>query len=79
LCKFAIDSLKKITDKKEDPESYFIDVIEKAMIFDYERARERRVLTKNELEQYYKNAFAPVINIALMITKSQLRQIKFQR
>jgi len=43
------------------------------MVFDYERSKERRTLTSQELGDYYWKTFSPVINILLIGLKSDLR------
>ncbi|PIN73759.1 hypothetical protein COV20_06080 [Candidatus Woesearchaeota archaeon CG10_big_fil_rev_8_21_14_0_10_45_16] len=73
LYKFAIGPIKEMATETDDPKSYFIRVIKDAMLFDFERAKERRVLTRDEIEQYYDDTFTPVTNIALIIAGSQQR------
>lgn len=70
--KYAIDSLEQRTRNDDDPRGDFIKSID-SIIFDYHRAKERRVLTFKEVEDYYKMAFDPVINITLMATNSSVR------
>lgn len=53
-------------------QSDFKRVIE-VMLFDYERSKERRVLTKQELDDYFVRTFVPVLNISLQIGESELR------
>ena len=73
LYRFAIDSMKEMAAETDRPMSYFMRVIEDAMLFDFERGKERRVLTRTELESYYNNTFTPITDIALIISGSHLR------
>ncbi len=73
LYRFAISHIKEMAHEHDDPESYFTRVIRNAMLFDYERAKERKVLTREAIEQYYDNTFTPVMNIALIISGSYQR------
>lgn len=73
LYRFAIGPIKKMAHETDDPESYFVRVVEDAMLFDFKRAKERRVLTREQLERYYDDTFTPVTNIALIIAGSSLR------
>jgi len=73
LYRFAIGPIKEMAIEADDPESYFVRVIRDAMLFDFERAKGKRVLTNDEIEQYYDDTFTPVTNIALIIAGSQQR------
>lgn len=73
LYRFAIGHLVDMAKKGEYPTQHFSRVIKNAMLFDYERAQNRRVLTAEELEQYYDDTFAPVMDLALMIAGSSQR------
>ena len=73
LYTFAIRSLKEMASEKDNPEFYFTQVIRDAMLFDYERAKNKKVLTREELERYYDATFIPVMNIALLIAGSRQR------
>lgn len=73
LYRFAIGHLADMAKEGEDPARHFKRVIKDAMLFDYERAKNHRVLTVQELEQYYDDTFAPVMNLALMIAGSSQR------
>ena len=48
-------------------------IIQEEIIFDHVRASERRVLSSEEIEKYYRDAFDPVINITLLAIDSNLR------
>ncbi|OGH07947.1 MAG: hypothetical protein A2W22_06785 [Candidatus Levybacteria bacterium RBG_16_35_11] len=56
----------------DNPRKDFVSSVN-AMIFDHQRSQERRVLTKDELQEYYSNSFTPVINILLIGINSNLR------
>jgi len=73
LYRFAISHLVDMAKEGEDPTQHFSRVIKNAMLFDYERAQNRHVLTAEELEQYYSDTFAPVMDLALMIAGSSQR------
>lgn len=73
LYRFAIGHLVDMAKEGEEPAQHFNRLIRNAMLFDYERARNCRVLTAAELEQYYEDTFAPVMDLALMIAGSSQR------
>ncbi len=73
LYNFAINHIQKMANDSDDPESYFVRVIEDAMLFDYNRAKDSRILTRNEIETYYEDTFVPVTDLALIIAGSKLR------
>lgn len=70
--KYAIENLESRLRSDDDPRGDFIKSID-SIIFDYHRAKERRVLTFSEVGDYYKMAFDPVVNITLMATGSSVR------
>lgn len=72
LAKFAIARLNERKRDGDDPEANFLKAID-IVIFDYERAEERRVLNFDELEDYYWKAFSPVVNLSLIAVQSQFR------
>lgn len=72
LAKYAIDTLRSRAREGDDPKHDFLESID-AMIFDCQRSRERTVLTKQELDEYYWKTFSPVVNILLVGLKSKLR------
>lgn len=72
LYHFAIAQIEKIKKEEDNPEADFKRVVS-AMVFDWERSQQAQLLSREQLEQYYENTFAPVLNISLMIAKSQLR------
>lgn len=73
LYRFTVKHLAAMVHADESPEAYFKRVIKDAMLFDYERAQERRILSSEELEQYYEDTFEPVMDIALIGTGSSMR------
>lgn len=69
---YSLDVLESKAKSNDDPRGDFVRAID-AIIFDRERASERKVLSAKEIEQYYRNAFDPVINITLLAIDSNLR------
>ena len=55
----------------KDPRVHFSRLID-ALMFDYERTRNRRVLTKEELDQHYRNTFFPLIDFMFESLDSEL-------
>lgn len=74
LVQYSLDILERKARPEDNPRQDFVSVID-AMVFDYNRAGERRVLSKQELENYYHDTFFPVVNIALIGLGSQFRAI----
>ncbi len=72
LAKFAIGGLSQRGKDGDNPKQNFLDEID-VMLFDYHRAKERKVLTRSELDKYYENTFFPVVNIMLIGINSRLR------
>ncbi len=72
LLRYSLDVLEEKRKPNDDPRGDFVRAID-AIIFDHERASERRVLSAEKIEQYYHNAFDPVINITLLAIDSNLR------
>lgn len=72
LAKHAVDNLERQKKPGDNPRLEFLRAID-GIIFDYERSKERRVLTAEQLEDYYFRAFDPVVNLTLMILNSSLR------
>ncbi len=67
--------MERIEDYKRDgdnPEEDSRKIIE-IMLFDYQRSKEKTVYSRRELEEYFKRVYVPVMNISLMIARSQLR------
>jgi hypothetical protein len=72
LLEYALDSLEPKSKQGDDPRGDFIRSID-SIIFDGNRAQNRSLLTEEEIESYYHEAFDPVINITLMALDSDLR------
>ncbi len=73
LYRFAVKHLMNMAKNGEDPKALFFRVIKGGMQFDHQRSRQKRVLTRDELEKYYQDTFAPVMDLALMISGSDQR------
>lgn len=72
LGEYALKILDKNARPGDNPKQDMLESID-AMIFDNERMKTRRALTKDELIDYYRHTFYPIHNILLTILKSQLR------
>ncbi|MFH0943459.1 MAG: hypothetical protein V1810_04800 [Candidatus Beckwithbacteria bacterium] len=70
--RYSLDVLESKAKPKDNPRRDFVKAID-AIIFDRERASQRRALPAEEIEQYYHNAFDPVMNITLLAIDSNLR------
>lgn len=70
LYKFVIGKLGN--NGMDNPQRDFREIIG-VMLFDYARSKDRRVLTRQELEHYFNRTFVPVLNISLQIAESELR------
>lgn len=68
----ALNRLEKKAKEGDDPKKDFLASMN-GMLFDYQRAQERRVLTKAELEEYYKTTFFSVLNLMFIGLESKLR------
>lgn len=72
LLRYSLETLESKAKPKDDPRGDFVKSID-SIIFDYVRSSERRVLSAKEIEQYYRDAFDPVMNITLLAIDSDLR------
>lgn len=72
LLQYSLDVLEAKAKQNDDPRGDFVRAID-AIVFDHERANQRRILSAEEIEQYYRNAFDPVINITLQAIDSNFR------
>lgn len=72
LVQYSLNILERKARPEDNPRQDFVSVID-AMIFDYKRAGDRRVLSKQELENYYHDTFFPLVNLALIGLESQFR------
>lgn len=70
--KDAIAYLDERATPKDNPRADFIASID-SMTFDFNRAKERRTLSREEIEQYYLATFNPVNNLLLIGLGSTLR------
>ncbi len=69
---YSLQVLESKARFDDNPREDFVRAID-TIIFDHVRASERRILSAEEIEQYYRNAFDPVINITLLAIDSNLR------
>lgn len=72
LLQYSLDALEQKAKPNDDPRGDFVKAIEEIM-FDYARTTERRLLSAEQIEKYYRDAFDPVINITLLAIDSKLR------
>lgn len=72
LLQYSLSVLELKAKPDDNPRGDFVRAID-AIIFDYERASKRSVLTSEGIEQYYRNAFDPIMNITLLAIDSNLR------
>lgn len=72
LAKYAISALERKSRSGDNPRQEFLNVMD-SIIFDYQRSRERRFLSFEELENYYQRAFFPVVNLMLIGLGSRFR------
>lgn len=72
LLQYSLDVLEKKANQNDNPRGDFVNAID-AIIFDYQRGRQRKLLSADEIEQYYRNAFDPVINITMQAIGSNFR------
>ncbi|TSC87614.1 MAG: hypothetical protein G01um101416_429 [Microgenomates group bacterium Gr01-1014_16] len=70
--RYALEVLEPRALPTDNPRGDFIKAIQ-AIIFDYERASVKRLLSAKEIEQYFRDSFDPVINITLLAISSKLR------
>lgn len=72
LLQYAIEALESKAGPNDDPRGDFVQSLD-SILYDYVRSLERRALTLEEIEEYYRYAFDPVINITLLAIDSGLR------
>lgn len=72
LAKYSLEVLEKKARPTDNPRQDFVDVID-AMVFDYKRSKERRMLSKEELANYYHDTFFPIVNLTLIGLGSRFR------
>lgn len=71
LIGYAIYGLQRLAPE-EDVKGEFLRVMD-VMVSDVDRTREKRILTEEELDQYYWDAFAPGFNLFLIAAGSKMR------
>lgn len=72
LAEYFLRELEGRARQGDNPRQDLLDTID-AIVFDYQRARDRRVLSLSELETYYRDAFFPPVNLLLVGLGSRLR------
>lgn len=72
LARYSLEVFERKAQPSDNPRQDFVNVID-AMVFDYERAGERRVLSKEELNNYYRYTFLSVVNLTLIGLNSRFR------
>lgn len=72
LAKSALNGLDKKKRIGDDPKQDFLNEID-AMVFDYDRSKKRKVLTSEQLNNYYQQIFSPINNLMLIGLGSKLR------
>lgn len=68
----SLPILEKKTRPDDNPRRDFLNLID-AMVFDHRRLKERRILSSEQLEEYYKQTFSPLNNIMLIGLGSRFR------
>lgn len=75
LARYSLETLEsRVTRSEDNPQADILLSID-SMIFDYDRAQERNVLSAQEIHTYYENSFFPVVNLMLIGLQSQIRVI----
>lgn len=69
---FAIESLEKRSRPEDNPRGDFVRAID-ALIFDYHRRLDRRVLSSEQLQTYYSEVLDPGLNLMLIGFDSSMR------
>ena len=72
LAKCSLQILANNAGPDDNPKQDFLTAID-AMVFDYQRSKERRVLSRQELDEYYHDTFFSVVNLTLIGFNSQFR------
>lgn len=72
MLRSSLEILERKALPNDNPRQDFLDLTD-AMIFDYERQEERRVLTTEELEDYFLGTFNTWVNIMLLGLDSKFR------
>lgn len=72
LGEYALGTLIRKARAGDNPRQEFLDEID-VMVFDNQRQPERRVLTTEQLNDYYRRTFFPIQNLMLTALSSDLR------
>lgn len=72
LAQYSLDILTRKARPGDNPKQDFLDAID-IMAFDNQRRQERKALTVEQLNDYYRKTFFPIHNLMLMGLKSSLR------
>lgn len=72
LAHYALQKLKEKARESDNPRQDFLDSID-ALLFDYGRTKNRRVMSSTELNDYYLTRFSPFMNIFLTGVDSKFR------
>ena len=72
LAKCSLQILANNAGPDDNPKQDFLIVID-AMVFDYQRSKERRVLSRQELDEYYHDTFFSAVNLAFIGFNSPFR------
>ncbi len=67
-----VDLYKFVMNRVDGVENDFRELID-MMLFDYDRSLEKRILTGQELRDYYRRLFFPVFDIGFRVVGSSLR------
>ncbi|HUQ85345.1 MAG TPA: squalene/phytoene synthase family protein [Candidatus Limnocylindrales bacterium] len=72
LAEYSLGVFDRIKRPEDNPQQDILDLID-VMIFDHERAKDRRALSADDLEEYYYRTVYPGTNLMLTGFRSQLR------
>lgn len=72
LARYALIVFGERAQEGDDPKQDMLNAID-TIVFDYERSRKRRPLSADGLEDYYRSAFFPVVNLMLIGLGSKFR------
>lgn len=72
LAKYSLEVLERKASPSDNPRQDFLKVID-SIVFDYKRSKERRVLSNEELDNYYHDTFSPIVNLTLIGLESRVR------
>lgn len=72
LAQYTLQRFEQAALPGDNPRQDWTNSID-SMLFDYDRAQEKRVLSQQRLQLYYENTFMPVLNLMLIGIRSRLR------